>query len=72
MDIHDSSAVANETFGELKYVEKSHSETNLVNDLVCILGVDIVLQCSGTTFLVVLWQDLYQICDSDLSKFQLI
>lgn len=71
MDIDDSSAVANETFGELKNVEKSHSETNLVNDLVCILGVDVVLQCSGTTFLVVLWQDLYQICDSDLSKFQL-
>lgn len=66
VDVRSSGAMADEALGGPGEVVETNAEANLLNDLVGILGINVVLDGLDTLLVEVLWGDLDQICDFGL------
>lgn len=66
VDIHKPSPMSNESLRRGQKVVQTHTQADLLDHLVGVLGVDVILDGEGSVFLKVFGHDLHKVGDFSL------
>lgn len=68
VDMRGTTSVTNHTLADLEDVPQADAEANIVDDLVCVFGVDLVFECVDRALGEVLWVDYHEVGERGLCE----